>query len=110
MKAVMVAMLLPVMVVTIIWTSLCDGGQKPVQQDRVLVNVCRDNSGGHIDYAIVNCWEDYSRVVFVDRGFDGTLDEVQTFDENGRRSAVQLDEKWNRRFKEVRHKAGSPTK
>lgn len=41
-----------------------------------------DDAGGHLDYKVSN-WEGYKRVVFVDRFFDGTLDEVRTLRKAG---------------------------
>lgn len=41
-------------------------------------NVAKDDVGGHIDFTATGRG-DYDKVVFIDRGFDGKLDEVRLY-------------------------------
>lgn len=93
-------------------------------RERIGNNSNLDNSGGHIDFTARNRWDCFE-VVFVDRGFDGTLDEVKICKRQGGGEVTLLypagtitplddhtfysQEEWNDRFLEIRREAASAT-
>lgn len=93
-------------------------------RERIGNNSNLDNSGGHIDFVVKGRWG-YHQVVFVDKGFDGTLDEAKICKKQGGGEVVVYfpggtkqpwddktvysQEEWNQRFLEVRKEASSPT-
>jgi len=93
-------------------------------RERIGNNGNLDNFSGHIDFSVMDRWGFY-RVVFVDRRFDGILDEVRLCKKQGGGEIVLFNplgiikpladntaytsHEWNQRFLEIRKEAAGPT-
>lgn len=93
-------------------------------RERIVNNSYLDNSGGGVVFTARNRWG-YDRVLFVDQGFDGTLNEVRFREKSDGEevtifyprgniqpigdSTVYSYELWTQRFLEVRKEAAGPT-